>query len=199
MILVLLAPGASGRGAGLLLGWTGGIGLATGVTLLAVEVGDVDGDRATAAAGWLQLAVGVLLVAVGLRHWVRRRRPDEPAPDRAWMAAIGTLTPARGAVLGLVLCAANPKILTLCLAAGAAVAGRDLPAGQNVLAVLAFTAVAASTVAVPVAGYAVGAERMRGPLDRLGTLLHRVSGTALAVLLVALGVLLAGNAANGLL
>ena len=39
--------------------------------------------------------------------------------------------------------------------------------GGDAVAVAVFTVLAASTVAVPVLGYLVAAERMRGPLDSL--------------------------------
>ena len=197
-ILMLLAPRAHGRSGGLLIGWTAGIVLATGISFVAVEAGNVDGARAATTAGWLQLAVGVLLIAVGIRHWTRPRSPAEPARVHSWMAAIGTLTPTRGATLGLVLCAASPKNLTLCVAAGVALAGQDLQVAPALFAAVVFTGIAASTVAVPVLGYAVGADRLRGPLERAAVLLHRVSGSGLAVLLVVLGTLLAGAAINGL-
>jgi hypothetical protein len=197
-ILMLLTPRPLGSGVGFLLGWTGGIVLATGTSALAAEAGNLDGARASTAASWLQLAVGVLLGAAGVVHWIRRPGPGEPARHHGWMAVIGTLTPARGTALGLVLCCASPKNLTLCVTAGISVAGRDLPGGQPIFVVLVFTGIAASTVAVPVVGHALGAERMRHPLERARVLLHRVSGTWLAALAVALGALLAGTAVTGL-
>jgi threonine/homoserine/homoserine lactone efflux protein len=197
VILILLAPRARGSSGGLLLGWIAGIVLATGTSLLVVEAGNA-GDSAPAVARWLQLGLGVLLMAAGIWHWLRRRRTGEPARDRAWTAAIGAVTPVRATMLGLLLCAANPKNLTLCVAAGVALAGAELAAGQDVLAILLFTGIAASTIAVPVVAYAVSAERMRGPLDRVSVWMQRMSGTGLAVVLVALGALLAGTAVNGL-
>jgi Sap, sulfolipid-1-addressing protein len=196
VILMLLAPRAHGSSAGLLIGWTAGIVLATGASLLVVEAGDAE-DSASAVAAWLQLALGVALVAAGIRHQFRHR-DGEVARERAWAAAIGKVTPVRATVLGLLLCAANPKILTLCVAAGVAIAGAELAAGQDVLAIAVFTAIGASTIAIPVIAYALSAERMSGPLNRSNAWLQRMSGTGLAVVFVAVGALLIAGGVLGL-
>jgi hypothetical protein len=198
VIVLLLGERAQGGSVAFLLGWTAGIVLATGGTLLAVEIGDADKDQASTAANWLELVLGTILVAAGIRQWVLRPGPNRPARGRGWLAAIGSVTPARGAVLGLLLSAANPKNLTLCVAAGVAIAGRDLVAREDVVAILAFTGIAVSTVALPVAASALAGDHVRGPLDWARARLSGVSGTVLPILLGALGLFLVAAAVSGL-
>ena len=198
VIVLLLGERAQGGSVAFLLGWTAGIVLATGGTLLAVQIGNADRDQASTAANWLELVLGTFLVAIGIRQWVLRPGPNGPARGRGWLAAIGSVTPVRGAVLGLLLSAANPKNLALCVAAGVAIAGGDLVAREDVVATLVFTGIAVSTVALPVAASALAGDHIRGPLDRARARLSGVSGTVLPILLGALGLFLVGAAVSGL-
>jgi Sap, sulfolipid-1-addressing protein len=61
-----------------------------------------------------------------------------------------------------------------------------------------FTAIAASTVAIPVLGYLVAAERMRGPLDALKNWLQDNNATVMAVLILVIGAVLLGEGVSGL-
>jgi threonine/homoserine/homoserine lactone efflux protein len=85
------------------------------------------------------------------------------------MAAIDTFNAPKAAGLGLALSAVNPKNLLMCVADGTTIAGGNLSGGQEAWSVSVFTLVAACTVAVPVAAYAVGRKRMAGPLESLHT------------------------------
>ena len=63
----------------------------------------------------------------------------------------------------------------------------------NVLVIAVFTLLAASTVLVPVVGYLIAAERLRGPLDSLRGWLARENAVIIAVLLVVIGVVMIGK------
>ena len=55
----------------------------------------------------------------------------------------------------------------MCAAAGAGIGSAKLSGADTAVAVVVFTLIAGSTVAIPVVGYAVAKERMRHPLDEL--------------------------------
>jgi hypothetical protein len=109
------------------------------------------------------------------------------------MAAVDSMTPGRALGLGALLSGVNPKNLGLCLAAGATIGAADLSGGGIVVSVAVFTALAASTVAVPVLAYAVAKDRMTKPLDALRGWLVEENVVIMAVLLAVLGVSLVGN------
>ncbi|WP_084964363.1 GAP family protein [Thermoactinospora rubra] len=100
----------------------------------------------------------------------------------------------KGAALGFLLSAVNPKNLMMGAAAGVATA----QGGAYALPIIVFTVVAACTVAIPVIAYAVAAERMRGPLDGLRGWLAHNNATVMFVLLLVIGVLLVGKGLGGL-
>jgi threonine/homoserine/homoserine lactone efflux protein len=155
-------------------------------------------DEPSSTQGWVQLTLGVLLLLIALRQ--RRRRPtgDEPASLPSWMAAIDHMSPVKTAGLGFALAAVNPKNLLLWIAAGVSITGGSLDGGQQVISVLTFTLIAASTVLVPVIGYAVMREQLRGPLDDLKRWLQQNNATVMAVLMLVIGVTLVGKGISAL-
>src|SRR4051794_32495801 len=78
VILMLLAPRAGGTSGGFLAGWILGIGGATTVFLLLAGTLDLgSGDsQPSAAASWIKLALGVLLLLLAVRQWGRDRSPE---------------------------------------------------------------------------------------------------------------------------
>jgi threonine/homoserine/homoserine lactone efflux protein len=199
VILMLLARKAGGTGAGFVAGWVVGIaGATTVVRLLADTLGQGGSDEPSAAASWVELGLGALLVGLAVQQWRSRpTRGSEPALPK-WMAAIDRFTAVKAAGLGLALSALNPKNLLLCIAAGAAVADGGLSAGQDVWSVVVFTAIAASTVVLPVVAYTVGRKRMAGPLESLRTWLTAHGVTVMATLLLVIGAVLIGQGLGGM-
>ncbi len=84
------------------------------------------------------------------------------------------------------------------LAPGIASGGGDLSVGATAAVVVLFTVVAGCSVAVPVLAHAVAADRMRKPLDRLRGWLVVSNASVMAVLLLVIGVTLAGDGIGGL-
>ena len=65
--------------------------------------------------------------------------------------------------------------------------------GSEVGTIAVFTALAASTVAVPVIAYLFARQKMRGPLDAMKAWLQANNATVMAVLLLVIGVVLIGK------
>jgi threonine/homoserine/homoserine lactone efflux protein len=200
VILMLLAPRAGAASAGFGVGWVLGIVVVTAVVLVIASGADVGGSSSdpSSAASWIKLVLGLLLLAVGVRQWRGRPKGDEPASLPKWMAAIDNVTPVKALGLGFLLSAVNPKNLLMCIAAGVTIAGGGLDTGQEVIAVVLFVVFAASTVLVPVLGYALAKERMRHPLDELKVWLQQNNAAVMGVLLLVIGVTLIGKGIGGL-
>lgn len=199
VILMLLAPKAGATSLGFLLGWAAGIVVATALFVwLAATTGLASGGEPSAAASWVKLGIGVLLALLGIKQWRSRPAPGERPQSPKWMAAVDRFTLGKAAGLGFALAAVNPKNLLMCVAAGVAIGGAGLGAGGLVAASLVFVVIAASTVAVPVVGYAVAAERMRGPLDRLKVWLQAENAAVMSVLLLVIAAVMIGKGLGGL-
>ncbi|WP_314148632.1 GAP family protein [uncultured Leifsonia sp.] len=193
-ILMLLSPKARGTSVGFLLGWVVGIVVAVVVfTLLSGLLPENDPDASKPIAGTIKIALGALLLLLALRQWRSRPRQGEPEKLPKWMDAIDSMTAGRGFVLAFILAAINPKNLLLAAGAGVAIGTAGLSVGAATLVIVVFVVIAGCSVAIPVIGYLLAADRMRGPLDSLrGWLVHN-NAAVMAVLLLVIGVVLIGK------
>ena len=193
-ILMLLSSRARVTGTGFLLGWVLGIVVAvTAFTLLSAILPAEDPDGPQPITGVVQLVLGALLLLLAGRQWRGRPRAGaEPAMPK-WMQAIDSITFPKALGLGFLLSAVNPKNLLLAASAGVTIGASGLSAGAFVLVIGIFTLIAASTVLVPVVGYLVAADRLRGPLDGLRRWLSKENAVIMAVLLLVIGVVLIGK------
>ena len=143
-------------------------------------------DRPPPWASWLRIVLGTALIVVGVWRWLTRHRSAH-AP--AWLQAISSITPARAGGAGALLAVINPKVLFICLASGLTIGTAGLGVGGAWAALVVFVLVAASSVAVPVLGYAAAGERLDEPLARLKDWLERHNAALVAVILVVIGLL----------
>jgi threonine/homoserine/homoserine lactone efflux protein len=193
VILMLLAPQV-GVGAGFLAGWLTGIAGVTTASLLLTGASDPgSSSRSSAVASWAELVLGVLLLLLATRQWRSRPRLGEEPGVPAWLTALDRISATRAGGLGLVLSAANPKVLLVCLTAGVIIAGGDLSGAQATWSVVIFTVTAASSIAVPVLADGMGRKRMTGPLESLRGRLTAHSAPVTATLLLAIGIVLIGQ------
>ena len=194
-ILMLLSPTARGTSVGFLVGWIAGILVAVSVfALLSSAIPKEDTDQTKPIVGVVQLALAVLILLVGLKEWRGRPRGDEEPALPKWMQAIDSLTAAKALGLGFLLAAVNPKNLLMAIAAGLAIGAAGLGTGSAAVAVLIFTLLAGSTVAIPVISYLVASERMADPLETLRTWLVHTNATVMSILMLVIGFVMLGNA-----
>ena len=193
-ILMLFSPRATSTSTGFLLGWILGIVVATAVfTALAGTL--KTGGEPSAAASWIKIGLGVLLVLVGIRQW-RGRGGQHDAPK--WMAAIDDFTFPKALGLGFLLSGVNPKNLIIAAGAGLIIGSGGMGGGGDAAAIALFTVIASSTVAIPVLAHLVAAERMTRPLESLKKWLQDNNATVMATMILVIGVVLVGKGVSGL-
>lgn len=194
-VLVLHSPRPRPTGLAFLTGWLLGL---TVLTVVFLQVSGLAGgreDKPPGWASWLRVIVGVALIVFGVYRWLMRRRS---AHTPRWMQGLGELTPLRAGVAGLALTVVNPKVLFICVAAGLAIGTAGVDSAQEWLGVVWFAAVAGSTVALPILGYAVSGGRLDGPLTRLKEWMEAQHATVVAAILVVIGFLLLYKGIHGL-
>ena len=184
-ILLLFTGRPRATGSAYLAGWILGIATtATVFTGLASVVEERDVPRPLAS--WARIILGLALLVLATGQWRGRRAPRE---SPAWMRSIESAGPARAFRLGFLLTIVNPKILLFSVAAGLAVGSAELTTADAVAAIAAFTGVAASSVAIPVALYLVLGERMRPPLSAARGWLDANNAVVMSIVLAVIGVL----------
>ncbi|MEU4016244.1 GAP family protein [Microbacterium sp. NPDC028030] len=193
-ILMLLSPKARVTSVGFLLGWVIGIVAAVTVfTLLSSVLPEEDPDASRPIRGVVQLVLGLLLFLLAFGQWRKRPKAGEDAALPKWMRAIDTVTFPVALGLGFLLSAVNPKNLIMAAGAGTDIGSGALSAGSTIVVVVVYTLIAASTVLVPVLGYLVASNRLRGPLDALRGWLAQENAVIMAVLLLVIGVSMIGK------
>lgn len=193
-ILLLFTPRARATSLGFLAGWVIGIVVGTGLFIaLATAIEKL--DEPPTWASWTRMVLGVLLLVLGVLRW-RNRRAKQEIP--AWMQSIDSISPAKALRLGVLLSAANPKVLLLAGAAGLAIGSAQLNTAGIVLATTAFTVVASSTVALPVLLYAVVGDRILVPLAGLRTWLQENNAAVMSVVITVIGAVLLVKGIGGL-
>jgi threonine/homoserine/homoserine lactone efflux protein len=177
-----------------MIGWVLGIVVAVVVfTLLASIIPEQDPDASKPIAGVIKLLLGAGLLFLALRQWRGRPKPGETAALPKWMSAIDSMTTMRGAMLGFLLSAVNPKNLLMAAGAGVLIGTAGLTGGEITLVIVIFVLIAACSVAVPVIAYLLASEKMAGPLESLRGWLVQNNATVMAVLLLVIGFVLIGK------
>jgi len=129
------------------------------------------------------ITAGAVCLAFGAWVWIRR---DRMTHEPRWLSSINRITPLGAAAIGILLVVTNPKMLAANAGAGLLIGTADLGmAGAG--AVVYYSALASSTVAVPVFAYVAVGARADDRLTRLKDWLHRRSGVVSAVILLAVG------------
>ncbi len=185
-ILVLFTERPKAVAGGFLTGWAGGVLASTAVFVLVASA--LEGrDEPASWVAWTKVALGAALVGVGVWQWVRRE-PTDVTPK--WMSSIDSLSPPAAARLGLLLSAANPKVLLLTAGAGLTIGAAELAAGAAAASVAFFTVLASATVLLPLAGYAIAGQSVLAPLGRVRDWLERHNAAVMAVVITAIGLIL---------
>lgn len=193
-ILVLHTPRPRPTSLAFLAGWTLGI---AGVTAVFVEAADLAHGLGNqpASAPYVRIAIGVGLIGWGLYRWFTRNRS---AKSPRWLTAMTTIGPRRAFLTALTLSVANLKVLLMSAAAGVAIGTSSLQPFGAWVSVAGFTALAVSTVAIPVLAFQIAGDRLDAPLSRLKNWMEQNHAALIAVILFVIGVALLYKGIQGL-
>lgn len=182
-VLVLHTPRPRPTSLAFLVGWVAGIAVLTAAFLgLSHALGGLNGQPRWSV--YLRIAVGVALIGLGLYRWLNRRKAEH---SPAWMRSMSGIGPQRALLTAVVLAVVNPKVLFMCAAAGLVIGTAGLGVTGSWTAVVAFTALAASSVALPVLAYQVAGPRLDAPLERLKTSMEANHAVLVAAILILIG------------
>lgn len=194
-LLILLSPNRSRSAIPFLIGWV--LGMFAIAALLTMAAQFVPASRLPRredeAVGVLEIIVGAGLVVLGLiTLWLGRRRTEHRIPS--WLESAGTLGPWSSFGLAVLL-NLRPKSLLVASAAGLALRADATSTVEAVIALAVYTAVGASTVAVPIIATVAAPARMeprivatRDWLTRNGEVLTSAIVILIGVLVVVVGV-----------
>lgn len=209
MVLILLSPNRQRSAVPFLLGWV--IGLALAVTLCALGAELVPASRAArrpdTVIGVLEILIGAGLLIVAFLTWRRGRRAASRAANSAarsaatssttpslpkWLAEVGSL--GGWAAFGLALLLNfRPKGLLLAMAAGLSLRAETLDVGESAILILVYTAIAASTVVVPIIATMIAPAKMTPRLTETQDWLVRNGSVVGSIVLAVIATVVIGS------
>jgi cytochrome c biogenesis protein CcdA len=187
--IMLLLTSRRARVNGLLFefGWIIGLAALGLVALRLLAPDSETASRLTSWRGWAQIALGLLILLVGLLQFLRRPAPGDEVRTPRWMRALDRTTPSRALGLGTLLAVANPKNGPLTVTAAVTIGSTTAAGGDQLLKLLLFVGLASLGIAVPLALFLVGGTRAAPRLVRWRTWLTRHATAAVVLVALLLG------------
>jgi hypothetical protein len=191
-IFILLSPNRARSGVPFLIGWVAGIVLVVSAcVLLAQAVPTPRSSRApNTVVGILEIIVGVGLVALAVLAWLRARRSTTSSTP-GWLSSSGKLGPWSSLGVGLIL-NVRPKGLLLAIAGGLTVRADAGSLPVAVVAVVIYTLIASSTVALPIVGTLAAPKRMEPRLIATNEWMLRNGASVTSLIVVVIGLVIVG-------
>jgi len=197
-ILILFSSRARSNGVSYLLGWAVGIGIPAIVVLaLALsQPGDLQAppSRMTSI---LRIAVGLLFMALALRNWRQRKKPDDPEQKPMLLQLVDSVTPVKAWLIGFLFAdVTNPKNMALTMAGCLEISSSGASPAVLGLMLLLFVAIASAGVAAPLFLYLLGGESSKHivAIWKQWLVLHKKTVMAALFILFGMGMVYKGVA-----
>ena len=189
-IFILLSESRTRAGLGFLTGTV--LGALATVTLVTVAGQALPGRprQHEELVGRLEVVIGLAMVLLGALTLLGRGRA-RGSHGPGWLDGIGSLgaVPVFGIGLALNL---RPKALLLAAAAGLAISGARLASEESLVLIVVYTAIATSTVVVPIVATILFPQRMEPRLVSAKGWIAAHSGAVGGLILVLVGAFVAG-------
>ncbi len=192
-IVMLFTPKARTNGPIFMIGWIAGL-LVVGTIVLSIPGFEPNEGEPSTTTGLIKGLLGLAMIIVAWLAWQKRPKTGETTDAPKWMAAIDQFGLGKSFGMGFLLSAVNPKNLLLTAGAAVSIAGAGMAFSQEMLALVVFVAIAASTVVIPVIGYLILGERADAVFASAKDWLIQNNSVVMAVLLLVFGVSVVGDA-----
>ncbi len=196
-ILILLSHNRNRSALPFLLGWVLGAVVVVSVgTMVASSIPPPRPRHSDTTVGILEIVLGTGLSVISLRAMLRPAGSAGGQTSR-WAEAVGGLGVAKALGLGLAL-NLRPKGLILTAAASLALHGARLGVRDTALLVLAYTAIATSTVTIPILATLVSPRGMEPRLIEARDWLDEHGYVVTATIMLLIGVIIVGTGVTNL-
>lgn len=179
------------------LGWLAGMLTVGALGLLLVDVVTFASDSAAWLA-WLRIVLGVVLIALAARSFMRRPRGDTERASPKWMATLEGMESRRAFRTAFLLGSVNPKNAVIVLSGVAVIVAQTEDVATQLVVLVVFVLVASLGVLAPLVGLALLGDRAARPLERfVGWFVHN-SQVVLAIVVLLLGVVVLSGGVTAL-
>ncbi len=143
-ILILASKNGTRKGAAFVFGWLLSLAIVVAVTLLATGNNPPQSNTAPSLASLaVKIAIGVVLVVIGIRHWRKLGQPKPPKKPPKWQTGMDTMSP--WYAMGL---APLTQPWGLVAAGVATIVGAKLSSWEDYLAIIGFILIATAAYIV---------------------------------------------------
>lgn len=161
------------------------VGLSVLTVVLTLLAGRLEGQQGGGVWGiWVRIVLGLLLVAIALRTWLKRSSSEPPA----WLSTLMDAGPREAVRYGLLMSAANPKEVLMAIGAALVLGTGDADPAAVAVAFVVFVAVGAASVVAPLVVSLAGGDASRQRLITAREWLQRNSVVVASGVLGVLGV-----------
>lgn len=183
VVAILAGPSGRRNGVAFLGGWFFGLLVAgAAFVVLLGEPSDATDDSTSNPLGWVLLALGALMLWLGIKQLRLRPKDGEDPELPSWLAKVDGLNALHAAGLAVALSVANPKNLILLAGAAAATAETGASTEVRLEAMLVFALVALIGPAVPVAARLFSGDGAEPMLAKMRAWLTRNNALILAII-----------------
>jgi len=134
-----------------------------------------------------------LFLSMAAQQWRKRPKPNQEPQVPGWMATLDQVTAIKAFGLGLLLSAANPKNLALCVGAATSIAQQGLSGADTAIAIAVLVAIGSITVVGAVVAYLVAPTRAARPLATLKEFMSDHNAVIMMIVLLLLGAKFLGD------
>lgn len=200
VILMLFTPKARVNGSAFAIGWVLGLlGVAVAVMALSSTLDMGTTSEPSTSASLIRFVLGLSLLFLAYRNWQKQPAPGTEVEMPRWMAGIDAFTPIKAFGLAAFLSGLNPKNLLLNVAAVTVIVQAGITGSTLIVTLVVYLLIASVTVIVPVVYYLVGGEKAQKTLDGWKVWLAANNAVVMAILLLVIGLKLAGDGLGALI
>lgn len=166
--------------------------VSTGAFLLASVLPHSD-DDVSISAPYLLLGLGLAAIALAVRQWRARPKPDDELDLPGWIAKVESISAPSAFTLGAFFGGIKPKNLLLSIGVGVSVEATAISGGEAAVVLIAVAAISSIPIIVPVVLSLVALERISGGLASLRDWMVRHNSAMLGAILLLVGIVLVSN------
>lgn len=187
LILILLSNKARSNSIFYMLGWIVGNAAVFTIGMLCMGAGVQQGEPGTVKT-IVSVVLGILLIVVAIREFMKRPKKGQEAPTPKWFAKLTQIGVWGAAGFGFFLSALNFKNMLLSLSAGTGVGALGLSGGQEAASTVIYTFIASASIIVPTVAFLIAGKQMDKILDSLRGWLVQYNAIIMSVLLLMIGI-----------
>ena len=190
VILVLGTDDAKRNGPAFALGWLGGLSALVALLYVLEDLIHVGESADTGYSSWVRVALGIVLLVLAGKKWLKRPKAGQTPDLPSWMAKIDETTPKKSFVLGAMLGGVNPKNIAFSIVAVTSIMYATYGGSMGWVPAVLFVVLCSLAILVSVLFYLLATTTATTVLARIKTFMVKNNNLIMMCLYIVFGVML---------